>query len=122
VGPCGAYMMSNDEEDAITFPETSDNITATESTPTELKEGLEELDDAVGTDDLKPVKFMGIDFPIYFQSPHWILLNGAFVLAVDPKYITMEMKANWMQKYVPELVALGKEILEKNLHIKIGSI
>jgi len=120
MGPCGACMMSkeNAEDPMITTPEPMETTT-TESTPAELKENFEDLDEAVGTDDLKPVKFMGVDFPIYFQGPHWIQYNGTFMLAVDPAYVTMPMKANWMAKYAPELMALGKQILEKNLNIKI---
>jgi len=82
---------------------------------------MEELDDEIKIDDLKQCTYMGVKFPIYFQDPHWIQFNGAFVLAVDPAYVTMQMKANWMQKFVPELMKLGKEVLEKNLNIKITS-
>jgi len=65
---------------------------------------------------------VGVKFPVYFQDPHWVQLNGTFLLAVDPAYVTMQMKSNWVHKYVPELVALGKQILEKNLNIKIETL
>lgn len=126
MGPCGACMeksnLYHDRDDndivnmdKITFSEPPDTI------PTAVKEGLEDLDDAVGTDDLKKPKYMGVEFPVYFQSPHWIQYRGTFMLAVDPAYVTMPMKANWMAQYAPELMALGKKILEKNLNIKIES-
>lgn len=121
-------MKGNDESETVTItagdPITIDSHSTPEiKDPQELekiaKEGLEELDDAVGTDDLKQWTYMGVKFPIYFQDPHWIQYNGTFMLAVDPAFVTMPMKANWLAKYAPELMKLGHQILEKNLHIKI---
>ena len=102
--------------------DTGDSITSTEpitidSSKIEFTVN-EEKTDPVG----KPFKWKGIDFPAWAQGPHFIELKGSFVLAIDPNCVTMEMKTNWVQKYVPILVQLGKKVLEKLLKEEIRSI
>jgi len=128
MGPCGVIMSKDEGE--ITFPQkttvTISGIPATidsgDNVTSEVKESFEDMDEELGTDDLKPCTFMGVTFPVYFQGPHWIQNSGVFMLAVDPAYVSMQMKAQWTQRYAPELMALGKKILEDNLHIEIGTV
>ena len=72
----------------------------------------------------KPKSFtwMGVKFPAYFKDPHFIQIKGSIVLAIDPDCVSMEMRANWQNIYVPELAALGKKIIEKHLKIKIEKL
>jgi len=70
----------------------------------------------------KDFTWKGVKFPGWAQGPHFIVLKGSFVLAIDPNCVTMEMKTNWVQKYVPILVSLGKQVLEKLLKEEIRTI
>jgi len=116
-------MMSNEENagtvgitngDSITV-DSSDNVIPAETIEFTKKE---EQTDPIG----KPFKWKGIEFPAWAQGPHFIELKGSFVLAINPNCVTMEMKTNWVQKYVPILVNLGKQVLEKLLKEEIRSI
>ena len=70
----------------------------------------------------KPFTWMGVKFPAYFKSPHFVQIKGSIVLAIDPDCVSMEMRTNWINIYVPELAALGKKIIEKHLKIKIEKL
>ena len=99
--------------DALTIDST-DNITTA---------AVESFDDVEAELVDKPFKWHGVDFPAWAKNPHFVILNDrTFALAMDPNYVSMEMKANWMQKYVPELVKLGKQVLEKLLKEKISQV
>jgi len=78
-----------------------------------------ELEEAVGAKEPKSFEWMGVKFPPYFQGPHFVDVKGSTVMAIDPKYLTMEMRTNWEAKYRPELAALGRKVIEKALNIKI---
>jgi len=81
-----------------------------------------ELEEAIGTKDLKPFEWMGVEFPPYFQGPHFVEVKGSIVMAIDPACVSLEMKANWDLKYRKELADLGKQIIEKHLNIKIDIV
>lgn len=67
-------------------------------------------------------EYFGVKFPHYFKNPHFIQLpDGAIILGVDPACVTMEMKAKWREVYVPELMKLTKQVLEKLTGETIGS-
>ncbi len=70
----------------------------------------------------KPFTWQGVKFPAYFKGPHFIQIKGSIVLAIDPDCVSMEMRTNWQNIYVPELAALGKKIIEKHLKIKIEKL
>jgi len=81
-----------------------------------------ELEEAIGTKELKPFEWMGVEFPPYFQGPHFVEVKGSIVMAIDPAYVSLEMKANWDFKYREELSELGKKVIEKALNIKIETM
>ena len=118
-------MMKNEENlgdkvtitGPVTIPDGESITITTKDSPIEFTK-KEEQTDPIG----KPFKWKGIDFPAWAQGPHFIELKGSFVLAIDPNCVTMEMKTNWVQKYVPILVQLGKKVLEKLLKEEIRSI
>jgi len=70
----------------------------------------------------KPFTWMGVKFPAYFKGPHFVQVKGSIVLAIDPACVSMEMRTNWQNIYVPELAELGKKIIEKHLKIKIENL
>ena len=70
----------------------------------------------------KPFTWMDVKFPAYFKGPHFVQVKGSIVLAIDPDCVSMEMRTNWQNIYVPELAALGKKIIEKHLKIKIEKL
>ena len=70
----------------------------------------------------KSFTWLGVKFPAYFKGPHFIQIKGSIVLAIDPDCVSMEMRTNWQNIYVPELAALGKKIIEKHLKIKIEKL
>jgi len=70
----------------------------------------------------KSFTWMNVKFPAYFKGPHFIQIKGSIVLAIDPDCVSMEMRTNWQNIYVPELAALGKKIIEKHLKIKIEKL
>lgn len=70
----------------------------------------------------KSFTWQGVKFPAYFRDPHFIQIKGSIVLAIDPDCVSMEMRTNWQNIYIPELAALGKKIIEKNLKIKIEKL
>jgi len=74
------------------------------------------------TEEPKPFTWLGVKFPAYFKGPHFIQIKGSIVLAIDPDCVSMEMRTNWQNIYVPELAALGKKIIEKHLKIKIEKL
>lgn len=67
----------------------------------------------------EPTEWKGVKFPAYFQGMHFVDVKGSTVMAVDPACLTIEMKANWESIYRPELAALGRQVIEKALDIKI---
>jgi len=81
-----------------------------------------ELEEVIGTKDLTPFEWMGVEFPPYFQGPHFVEVKGSIVMAIDPACVSLEMKANWDLKYRKELADLGKKIIEKKLNIKIETM
>ena len=125
MGPCGNNMPEKDsaaeviEYKAETATTTSNDIvdpveilTEDTKTPPKKPESKEP----------KPFTWMGVKFPAYFRGPHFIQVKGSIVLAIDPDCVSMEMRTNWINIYVPELAALGKKIIEKHLKIKIEKI
>ena len=74
------------------------------------------------TEEPKSFTWQGVKFPAYFKGPHFIQIKGSIVLAIDPDCVSMEMRTNWQNIYVPELAALGKKIIEKHLKIKIEKL
>lgn len=112
-------------EDVVEFIDTTnkDLIPADGSTSGESivfdSAAAGKIEEAVGAVELKPFEWMGVKFPPYFQGPHFLDVKGSTVMAIDPKYLTMEMKTNWEAKYRPELAALGRKVIEKALNIKI---
>ena len=70
----------------------------------------------------KSFTWQGVKFPAYFKGPHFIQIKGSIVLAIDPDCVSMEMRTNWQNIYVPELAALGEKIIEKHLKIKIEKL
>ncbi len=116
-------MMSNEEKGAeIKIPTSDtgiDSITSTENITIDSSTiEFTEKEEPNGDD----FEWKGIKFPGWAQGPHFIVLNGSFVLAIDPNCVTMEMKTNWVGKYVPILVDLGKQVLEKLLKEEIRTI
>lgn len=103
--------------DKITFTESS----APDTTAIDFTEGMEEVEETIAPDG-KPFDWHGVEFPGWAQGPHFIRLHtqGTFCLAIDPACVTMEMKANWTRKYVPILVNLGQQVLEKLLKQPVG--
>ena len=89
-------------------------VTLTKGDPVEI--------DSHPTPEPKSFTWMGVKFPAYFKDPHFIQIKGSIVLAIDPDCVSMEMRANWQNIYVPELAALGKKIIEKHLKIKIEKL
>lgn len=81
-----------------------------------------ELEEVMGAKEPKSFEWMGVKFPPYFQGPHFVEVKGSIVMAIDPACVSLEMKANWDLKYRKELTALGKEIIEKKLNIKIETV
>jgi hypothetical protein len=122
-------IMPKDSE-VITFPTSDtghDTITSTEpitidSSSIEFTKNMEDVEDVIAPED-KPFKWHGVEFPAWAKNPHFVILQDrTFALAMDPNFVTMEMKSNWMHKYVPELVKLGKKVLEKLLDEEIKTI
>jgi len=96
---------------------------APDTSSIEFNAGMNDLEEAVKAEEPKPFKWHGVDFPAWAQGPHFVMLaSQTFALAIDPNCVTMEMKSHWMLKYVPELVQLGKKVLEKLLDDKIGRV
>ncbi len=114
-------MMKN-EDTEITIPTSdtgADSITSTENITIDTSNiEFTKNEEPNGKD----FTWKGIKFPAWAQGPHFIVIKGSFVLAIDPNCVTMEMKANWVQKYVPLLVELGKKVLEKLLKEEIRTI
>lgn len=82
--------------------------------PTELNEIANES---------KKNMFYGIEFPHYFQSPRWVqTADMSFTVAVDSTKFTAEMQSNWQKRYIFELAALSKLVLEKLIKEKIKSL
>ena len=68
-------------------------------------------------------KYMGVDFPDYFKKPRWVQTHDqSFTLAIDTSEMTMEMKAAWNSKYLPQLARLAKLVLEKLTKENIKSL
>ncbi len=71
----------------------------------------------------KTFKYFGIDFPIYFKGARWVQTHDqSFTLAIDASNMTLEMKAAWNSKYIPQLARLGKLVLEKLTKENIKSL
>ena len=107
------------EQTGTTKTISSDNVPAEISSETKTK------DRTVILPPLKEPKsftWQGVKFPAYFRDPHFIQIKGSIVLAIDPDCVSMEMRTNWQNIYIPELAALGKKIIEKNLKIKIEKL
>lgn len=65
----------------------------------------------------------GVTIPTWAVNPRFVQINDrTFTVAIDPDKITMEMKANWNQKYIPELAAIGKKVLESLLKEKVKTL
>ena len=128
MGPSG-YIMPEDEKDSpvVEFVETTNKDTFDESETAKgnlvsFDSASAELEEVIGTKDLKPFEWMGVEFPPYFQGPHFVEVKGSIVMAIDPAYVSLEMKANWDMKYRQELSDLGKKVIEKHLNIKIETV
>jgi len=79
--------------------------------------------DATQTAAPKTFKYMGVDFPDYFKKPRWVQTHDqSFTIAIDTSEMTMEMKAAWNSKYLPQLARLGKLVLEKLTKENIKSL
>jgi len=124
-------MMSNEEKETISqkvdqsgeqdigeIELTSENSTTSSDTINDATIEFTEKEEPKGDD----FEWKGVKFPGWAQGPHFIVLNGSFVLAIDPNCVTMEMKSNWVGKYVPILVQLGRKVLEKLLNEEIRTI
>ena len=102
--------------------ESNETVTVTtDNTPVETT-GIKTKSHAVEPVEPKSFTWQGVKFPAYFKGPHFIQIKGSIVLAIDPDCVSMEMRTNWQNIYVPELAALGKKIIEKHLKIKIEKL
>ena len=114
--------MMKEEETVFNIPSSdtgNDSITSTENITIDSSTIEFTKNEEPSGDDFT---WKGVKFPGWAQGPHFIELKGSFVLAINPNCVTMEMKTNWVGKYVPILVSLGKEVLEKLLKEEIRSI
>ena len=107
-----------DTTNAPTIPADSSNTNSIDN----FDSASAELEEVIGTKDLKPFEWMGVEFPPYFQGPHFVEVKGSIVMAIDPACVSLEMKANWDMKYRQELSELGKKVIEKHLNIKIETL
>ncbi len=65
----------------------------------------------------------GIEFPSYFVNPRWVqTADMSFTLAVENSNLTIDQRVNWSKRYLPELAALGKLIMEKKFKETIKSL
>ncbi len=124
MGPFKTGMPGVDSENSevITISPQGDALTI-DSTSSNNTDAIEAFDNVETELVDKPFKWHGVEFPAWAKGPHFVILNDrTFALAMDPAFVSMEMKTNWMQKYVPELVKLGKQVLEKLLKEEIKSV
>jgi len=70
----------------------------------------------------KEFEWKGVKFPGWCKNPHFVEIKGSAVMAIDNDAVTIEMKANWETRYRPILAALGKQVIEKALNIKIETL
>jgi len=112
----------NSAAEVIEFKETTAATIPSENVPVEAV--AKDTKPKVEAKDAEPKPFtwMGVKFPAYFKGPHFVQVKGSIVLAIDPACVSMEMRTNWQNIYVPELAALGKKIIEKHLKIKIENL
>ena len=125
MGPCGDNMPEkNSSPEVIEFKaETGTTMSNDNIDPVEvLTKDTKTLPKKPETEEPKPFTWMGVKFPAYFKGPHFVQVHGSIVLAIDPACVSMAMKSNWQNIYVPELAALGKKIIEKHLKIKIEKL
>ena len=130
MGPCGNNMPEKDTTSEVIEFKDDSNMTAGMPNDNEPKlrpgETLTKGDPVVieshPSPEPKPFTWMGVKFPAYFKGPHFVQVKGSIVLAIDPDCVSMEMRTNWQNIYVPELAALGKKIIEKHLKIKIENL
>ncbi len=130
MGPLGDIMPDKDpnaSNEVIKFEiDTSEGLAITSGDPVIIDshpktEAVAEQKEPPKDDELKPTMYHGVEFPAYFQGPHFVEIKGSLVMAIDPKCVTMGMKTNW-ERYRHELAALGKKVVEKNLNIKIETV
>lgn len=132
MGPLGDIMPEKDADassEIVEFTESAitkgDSVALgahdTTGTKDVVAEEIAKIDKPSKTDEPKPTMYHGVEFPAYFQGPHFIDIKGSLVMAIDPRCVTMGMKSNW-ERYRHELAALGKQVIEKNLNIKIETV
>ncbi len=74
-------------------------------------------------EDLTEFNYFGVKFPGYFRNPRFVQTNDlSFTIAIDTDNMSMELKANWNTKYLPELAELTKKILQKLTKEKIPKL
>jgi len=128
VGPCVNNMSEKSNAEVIEFKTDDSNTTAVISDDNVKAEkpipASQTNEPPKVKADTTPKSFtwMSVKFPPYFVGPHFVQVKGSFVMAIDPACVSMEMRTNWQTKYIPELAALGKKVLEKNLKIKIENL
>jgi len=127
VGPHGDLMSEKDPDGSgvVEFQGDSESITFPKepatSSQTDNATVTKQITESAEPDGPKPTMYHGVEFPAYFQGPHFVEVKGSLVMAIDPKCVTIGMKANW-ERYRHELSELGKKVIEKNLSIKIETV
>lgn len=115
--------MSENTESTVTIDGGSQITSSTESDSDNVELSTpEQIEEAV-VDVLKEFEYFGVKFPGYFKNPRFVQTNDlSFTIAIDTDSMSMEMKANWNTKYIPQLAALTLKVMENLTKEKIQKL